>query len=173
MERAMVFIDGSNLYHGLKKNGLPTQLDMNLLGKMLAGEDYRLVRVYYFNAALPQQYDPQRYQAWQSFISKVRQSPYVRVILGRLEPRGNTYVEKGVDTQIVVQMLLHAVRDNYDTAILVSGDGDFACALEAIGELGKNVVNAYFGTGRSLQLQNVSDVFREITPSMVNECLIR
>ena len=121
---------------------------------------------------MPQAYDPERYRAWQSFISKIRQSAYVRVILGRLEPRGGSYVEKGVDTQIVVQMLLHAVRDNYDTAVLVSGDGDFACALEAVGELGKNVENAYFASGRSLQLQNVSDVFREITPAMIAQCVI-
>lgn len=95
---------------------------------------------------------------------------HVRLVLGRLEARGNTHVEKGVDTRIVVDMLLHASKDNYDTAILVSGDGDFARACEAVGELGKNVENAYFISGRSQQLQNVSDVFHQITPAMITGC---
>jgi uncharacterized LabA/DUF88 family protein len=63
-------------------------------------------------------------------------------------------VEKGIDTQIVVDMLLGAARDTYDVAILVSGDADFAGAVEAVKELGKKVYVAHFrraeGVARAL-----------------------
>ena len=110
-------------------------------------------------------------QSQQRFFAAVGQMPYVQVVLGRLRPSGPDYVQKGVDTRIVVDLLGLAHRDSYDTAILVSGDGDFACALEAVGELGKNVENAYFRSGRSLQLENCSDRFHEITPGMIRQCI--
>ena len=94
----------------------------------------------------------------------------VRVKLGRLEPRGDTYVEKGVDIALVVGMLLHAAKDDYDVGILVSGDGDFACALEAVGEMGRGVESAYFQTGRLEHLQHVSDKFHEIDAEIIEKC---
>ena len=69
--------------------------------------------------------------------------------LGRLESRGmngdgtSILVEKGIDTQIVVVMLLGAVRNTYDVAILLSGDADFAGAVEAVKEMGKKVYVAH------------------------------
>jgi len=82
------------------------------------------------------------------------------VKLGRLESRGTSadgipiLVEKGIDTQIVVDMLLGAVRNTYDVAILLSGDADFAGAVEAVKEMGKKVYVAHFrgvnGVARAL-----------------------
>jgi len=170
MPRVMVFIDGSNLYHGLRENALTTRVDFGKLGGELAGPDRDLVRVYYYNVALLQHINRENYEKQQAFLASVRQQDHVRVVLGRLEPRGDVLVEKGVDTRIVVDMLLHASKDNYEVAILVSGDGDFACACEAVGELGKTVENAYFARGRSQHLQNFSDVYHEITAEILERC---
>jgi len=168
--RVMVFIDGSNFYYGLRDNGFDTQVNFGKLGRELAGPDRRLIRVYYYNVSLIQDVDPERYERQQAFFSAVRQQHHVRLVLGRLVPRGNTFVEKGVDTQIAVDMLRHASTDTYDVAILVSGDGDLACACEAVGELGKNVENAFFTRGRSQQLHNCSDVYHEINGAMLDRC---
>ena len=69
-------------------------------------------------------------------------------------------------------MLTHAFRDNYDTAILVTGDGDFASVADAVSEMGKHVENAYFRVGRSQQLRNVCHRFIELTPSYLAPCLL-
>lgn len=168
--RVMVFVDGSNFYHGLRANDFDTQVDFGALGRELAGAGRQLIRVYYYNVSLLQDVDPDRYERQQAFFSAVREQQHVRLILGRLVPRGGTFVEKGVDTQIAVDMLRHASTDTYDVAILVSGDGDLACACEAVGELGKNVENAFFAIGRSQQLHNFSDVFHEITAELLERC---
>ncbi|HCU35797.1 MAG TPA: hypothetical protein DGT21_10185, partial [Armatimonadetes bacterium] len=74
----------------------------------LAGDDRDLIRVYYYNASRDQRSDPQAYREQQQFFDAVKRMEKVRLVLGRLEARGNVWVEKGVDAQIVVHMLQHA-----------------------------------------------------------------
>ena len=171
MERTMVFIDGSNLYYGLKANSCPTRISFFKLGQLLTGENRRLIRVYYYNASYPDTESIETRRDQQRFFSAVRQMPRVSVILGKLKPKGNTLIQKGVDTRIVTDMIVFGYQDNYDTAILISGDGDFACALKAVGELGKNVENAYFSGSRSLDLENYSDEVHELTRELIEQCL--
>lgn len=118
-------------------------MDFGKLGRKLAG-DGELIRVYYYNAPVPSEPDPDRYRRQQRFLAQVQATPNVVVRLGRLEPRGETLVEKGLDVLIAVDMLMHAVRGNYEVAILVSGDGDLKEAVVAVSELGKIVKNACF-----------------------------
>lgn len=51
-------------------------------------------------------------------------------------------VEKGVDAQIVTDMLTLAWHDAYDVAVLVSSDADFIPAVHRIQERGLKVINA-------------------------------
>ncbi|HEU0131831.1 MAG TPA: NYN domain-containing protein [Mycobacteriales bacterium] len=51
-------------------------------------------------------------------------------------------VEKGVDAQLVTDMLTLAWHDAYDLAILVTSDADFVPAVQRIQERGLKVVNA-------------------------------
>ena len=137
-ERVCIFIDGSNFYHGLKASFLRTDLSFERFVEWLAG-DRKLVRTYYYNATVSQQRDPERYRSQQRFFQSLSRIPYFSLRLGRLEPRGSTFVEKGVDIAIAVDMLSMAFSNVYDTAILVSSDGDFARAIEAVCNLGKHV----------------------------------
>lgn len=62
--------------------------------------------------------------------------------------------EKQVDTSLVADVVLFAVRDAYDIAVVFSGDGDVAPALEAARSLGKRAIVATFtmaSTSRTLQ----------------------
>ena len=199
MERVMVFIDGSNFYHGLKGNNCSTKVDFFKLSRFLTGER-KLIRTYYYNAAYNQEDNPQKYAAQQRFFSSLKRTPYLTLKLGRLERRISKvdrewlegglgkditdkviaflgdkityYTEKGVDIQIASDMLKLAYNDAYDTAILVSGDGDFVPAVEGIQELGKHVENAYFKKGRSDYLVEVCDKFILLDQSIISECLI-
>lgn len=159
MERVAIFIDGSNFYHQLKDELGTARVDMGkLVHKLLA--DRMLVRTYYYNAPVDQGNDPARYQAQQRFFDRLRQIPYFQVRLGRLEKRpSGILVEKGVDLTIAVDMLQLAYRNVYDTAILISGDGDFAYVVNALKDLGKHVENAFLRGGRSKALADVCDKF--------------
>jgi len=53
--------------------------------------------------------------------------------------------EKGVDVKIATDMLLYAVQEKYDKAILVSGDRDFVPVVETIKNgYKRHITNAYF-----------------------------
>jgi uncharacterized protein (TIGR00288 family) len=83
----------------------------------------------------------------------------MEVKLGRLVRRGDTMVEKGVDVKLAVDMLNLAFNNVYDTAILISGDGDFDSVIYGAKYIGKHVENAYFSSGHSDQLKKSCDKF--------------
>jgi uncharacterized protein (TIGR00288 family) len=66
-------------------------------------------------------------------------------------------VEKGIDIMLATDLLYFAWNDFYDVAVLVSGDADFAYALQAVKNMGKHVEVAYFESGVSKDLLNVAD----------------
>ncbi len=156
-ERVMIFIDGNNLYHSLKHVVGRTNLNFQIFSQKLVG-DRHLIRVYYYNAPLNRDDDDEKYRMQQSFFDSLDSVPYLTKKFGRLEKRlvkqnlpdgtffsAPTYVEKGVDTFIVIDMLSHAYKDNFDTAILVSGDEDFAVLVDNVKDLGKHVEVANLG----------------------------
>ena len=71
---------------------------------------------------------------------------------------------KGVDIALTRDMLAHAFRDNYDVAVLVSGDGDYVPVIDEIKRLGRKVVVAFFTErcGLSPRLRLAADVFQPL-----------
>lgn len=169
----MIYIDGSNLYHSLKTVCGRTDLDFREFALRLASER-TLVRVYYYNSPKDQANEPDQYARQQQWFDYIRQVPYTELRLGRLVYRGWPKIppyEKGVDVRLATDMLVHGFRNNYDTAILVSGDNDFSDALQAAKELGKHVEVALFGTGRtSQQLRAEADKVVVIDKAFLEEC---
>ena len=60
---------------------------------------------------------------------------------------------KGDDIHLAVDMVSFAYENAFDTAILMSGDGDFVPAIERLKKLGKRVENAYFKISSSYFLK--------------------
>lgn len=157
-ERVMIFIDGSNLYHGLKAALGHARLDFERFTAGLCGSTRRLVHTHYYTVPVRQADDPARYAGQQRFFARLRRMPHFTMHLGRLVDRdrdetcpecGHAYkveyqTEKGVDVQLAAHMLAHAFDNQYDAAILVSNDGDFAPAVAEVRRLRKQVVNADF-----------------------------
>ena len=174
-DRVMVFIDGSNLYHSLRDYFKRSDLDFEKFYHKLVGVR-RLVRVYYYNAVVDQTKDAQQYANQQRFFDKMRRLPYLEIRLGRLIYRGwptTPPYEKGIDIKLATDMLVHAFRENYDVAILVSGDTDFADALQAVKDQGKHVEVALFGGGSSSQhLRDVADKVIILDQNYLQGCWI-
>ena len=82
------------------------------------------------------------------------------------------YEVKEDDIRLAVDMVKLAYNDAYDTAVLVSSDGDFVPAIKAVKEIGKNVENIGFENRVSYHLQKESDKFvrlkKEIVESFFN-----
>jgi uncharacterized LabA/DUF88 family protein len=71
--------------------------------------------------------------------------------------------QKEVDVSIAVEMLMHAVNDHYDVAILISGDRDFIPAIRAVQNLGKKVEVAAFKDNISDEMIDIADIFTNLS----------
>ncbi len=162
-KRVMAFIDGSNSYHALKVRFGRTSVDFRRLVSTLVGPDRELVRVYYYNAPVNVAEVPDQYRKQQRFFNGLRRLDYFEVKLGRLERRPHGMIEKGVDVFLATDMVAAGLRDRYDVAILVSGDGDFSHAVQIVKDEGKHVELA-FPRCRALAnaLRDACDSYKEL-----------
>ena len=167
-ERVAIFIDGSNLYHSLQENCGRFDVDFAALGERLAdGRD--LLRIYYYNVLRDADRDPQAYQDQQKFLTALHNTPYIETRLGTSKMRGQIAVEKGVDIMVATDLLKFAWDDLYDVAILVSGDGDFAYAVETVKNMGKHVEIAAFTPNLSQELAAAADERHFFTPDYFSD----
>jgi uncharacterized LabA/DUF88 family protein len=160
----MVFIDGSNLYHVLTQ--ICGRHDLRFgkfVEKLTAGRD--LVRGYYYNVRQDRAHSPAAAQDQDRFLASLDEVPYLETKLGIHKQRGVEMVEKGVDVMIATDLVSGAFKNLYDTAILVSGDGDFFPAIEAVKDLGKHVEVVAFEDNLSPEAERAADVTTLLRPS--------
>lgn len=162
MERVMVFVDGSNIYHGLKAynqaNGYDmghgVRIDYERLVQALTGD--RDCRRAYFYGSYTEEGDP----SWSFFETlsygsfKVRRFP--------LKPVAGTFVEKGVDMNITLDLMLHSARNHLDTAIVVTGSSDYLPLVETVQDMGVRVEIAAFRESTSPRLIKSADRYVNI-----------
>jgi uncharacterized LabA/DUF88 family protein len=155
-DRVAIFIDGSNLYHGLRSTFGRHNLNFAEFANKLCGPR-RLFRTYYYNVLQDPAQRPDSYREQQEFLDILRKTPYLEIRLGGTKVSQGIPVEKGIDIMLATDLLYFAWNDFYDVAVLVSGDADFAYALQAVKNMGKHVEVAYFETGGSKDLLSVAD----------------
>lgn len=170
MERICIFIDGSNFYHGLKNNIGKSNIDFHKLNLFLCTSQRSLIRTYYYNAPVNKEDNESSYKSQQKFFDSLRKTPYLQMRLGRLEHRDGHVIEKGVDIYLAVDMLKYAYNDLYDVAILISSDGDFAEAVNAVKDLGKHVEYVHFKSGQSRHLHDCCDKSILLTRETLDSC---
>jgi uncharacterized LabA/DUF88 family protein len=155
-DRVAIFIDGSNLYHGLRSSFGHHNINFSEFANKLCGAR-RLFRTYYYNVLQDPTQKPDGYRDQQEFLDILRKTPYLEIRLGSTKVAQGIAVEKGIDIMLATDLLYFAWNNFYDVAVLVSGDSDFAYALQAVKNMGKHVEVAYFETGASKDLLNVAD----------------
>lgn len=127
-QKAMVFIDGTNLFHRLRDQKLRLNDDLRaILGPYLGGR--QVVRTYLYTV---QQHLDEACAVHGSHISNG-----IRIVLGDGIPTSDGNIkEKGVDALLVADLVYHAAVKNYDYALLVSADTDFVHALRRVDDFG-------------------------------------
>lgn len=174
-ERVMIFIDGSNLYHIVKsliRDKKPNDFNFRKFIKEILGER-KLVRVYYYNCPLDISRDLDAYVKQQKFFEKLKKIQNFNLIICRMQKvkvDGKTiYQVKEDDIHLAVDMVKLAYNNAYDTAVLVSSDGDFVPAVKAVKEKGKEVENIGFENVFSYHLKQISDKFRKLKKKEVEQ----
>lgn len=71
--------------------------------------------------------------------------------------------QHGVDTLMAVRLYKHAVQDDYDTAIIVTGDKDFYPAIAEVQALGKRVEVAFLPAHTSAEMVRKADQFVDLS----------
>jgi uncharacterized LabA/DUF88 family protein len=176
MTRVVAYVDGFNLYHGLKA-GYGRRyhwLDLQALVRSLLRPGQELLEVQYFTARVRDNPDAELRQALY-LEALASHSLRVRLIEGRFQDkhreclncgaRWMAYEEKETDVNIAIAMLTDAVRDMYDTALLVSADSDLRPAVAAVKHLrtGKRIIAAFPPRRRSRDLAQAVDGYVSVS----------
>jgi len=164
-KKVVIFIDGSNLYHIVRKM-FPDKKQKNFDFERFVNEiigDRKLIKVYYYNCPLDISHNFEAYTKQQRFFDKLNKISNFELILCRMQKikiDGKViYQVKEDDIHLAVDMVRLAYKNIYDTAILVSSDGDFVPAVLAVQETGKEVENIGFETKFSYHLKQKCDRF--------------
>lgn len=144
-ERVFVAVDGSNLYHRLKKEqvDLHNLLNFDYTGfaKFLAEKGKLVCKGYYVGLvrAKPGNKKALKMMANQHrLLTKLKKEKW-DLFYGYLLKSGGKYHEKGVDVKIAVDIVVGAYEDLYDRLILVSSDTDLLPALQVARGKGKEI----------------------------------
>lgn len=169
MERVITYIDGFNLYFGMKDqyNNKYLWLDVEALSNSLLLPDQSLVATKYFTSMVTNQPDKEGRQ--RTYLDALKTSTSCHFYYGRYQSNiihckgcGSNWPspkEKMTDVNIATQMLMDTFTDQFDVAILISGDTDLIPPIQAIKSLspGKRI-GVYFPPHRhSIQLKSVVD----------------
>lgn len=207
-DRAIVFIDGNNWYHGIREVGVEDRVRLNYgkISQKLLGPRVWVGTRYYIGR-MTQENSPTLYADQRRFLANlVNTDARITVHLGRLEPRtannpaakelrqylaglktkidhsmftdlidiakrhneATVYVEKAVDVMISVDLVTMAINNAYDAAYLLSADGDYTPAVEAVRGLGKKLYAASPLSG--FQLSQVANTFISLGPAWFGDC---
>lgn len=152
LPRIRVYIDGSNLYHGLEDNLGRHDLDFKRFCEKLSGPHRRFVRAHFFMAFNEDNKGEMQFRehlkAMRGFLS-VHEGRLAKRTRDRVCPLGGTYKhkyleEKGVDTRLVCTLIEHTIADAFDVATLVSSDSDHIPGVQFVRKSRKRIENAFF-----------------------------
>jgi len=131
LERVIIFIDNSNIFKGFRKYDI--KADYEKLKNVIC-RDRELNNIFLYEGVV---YPiSQEKKKWYNGLSK-RSGYVIKASFDKIVSSGA--IEKKVDIKIAIDMISLAYENSYDTAILVSGDGDFIPVVKKIKELGKKV----------------------------------
>lgn len=140
----MTYIDGFNLYFGLKEAGFERYLWLDLfrLSLKLLKPGQRLLHTKYFTSRIKSPEDKRLRQA--EYLDALATLNHLTTYEGQFLSKKSTCLhcgrerqvneEKMTDVNIATQLLLDAFTDQFDTALIVSADSDLVPPIKAIRE---------------------------------------
>jgi uncharacterized LabA/DUF88 family protein len=148
MERVIAYVDGFNLYFGLKSKGWRRYywLNIQMLAQNLLKPNQRLLLTKYFTARITGPPDKEKRQS--TYIEALETLSEFQIFYGKyqLNPRQCSHCgvqdevpnEKMTDVNIAVEILKDAYQDEFDVALLISADSDLVPPVKTVRELFSN-----------------------------------
>lgn len=172
MHRVMAYIDGFNLYFGLRSKAWHRYywLDLVKLAQSLLRPDQTLITAHYFTARLRGRANHAGPADRQNvYLDALATLPALQTHFGHYleKPRRCKscgaewldYEEKMTDVNIAVQMMGDAFANRFDTALLISADSDLTTPVRQIRTLfpNKRVIVGFPPNRRSFELDQVAN----------------
>jgi uncharacterized LabA/DUF88 family protein len=144
-DRVAAYIDGFNLYFGIRKDGRRhLWLDLEYLVRSLLKPHQQLVAARYFTARVRN--DPVAEQHQETYLKALQaHSSVLDIRQGRFQRKSKScyschsswfeYEEKETDVSLSVSLLEDGVNGLYDVALIVSADSDMTPAVCALKRL--------------------------------------
>lgn len=182
--RVITYIDGFNLYFGLKAKKWRRYmwLDLCEFAEGLLLKDQTLEHVKYFTSRVRGNVGKQERQS--AYLDALTTLKNLTIYWGRYQPdekrcdKCGHYAyhpqEKKTDVNIATQLLCDAFHDLFDTALIVSGDADLVPPVQAVKELfpKKRVVIAFPPERHSVELADTAHAYFTIYEGKFRRCLL-
>jgi uncharacterized LabA/DUF88 family protein len=174
-EKVAVYIDGSNFYNYLKDEEINfprgVKFDFDGFVKFLVGDRKCVSKRYYVGICRNEdgsEKSVKLVRGQQKFLSEIEKDGFV-IKRGRIMRTGENYKEKGTDVKIAVDLIIGAVDNWYDTAILVSSDTDLIPAIQYIKYRKKRLEYIGFSHAPSLGIQKYANLSRLLLPEDIKK----
>ena len=148
--RLAIFIDGANLFYAAYQLGIEVDY-LKLLCRLTDGAS--LLRAFFYTGIDPSNEKQKRFLIW------MRHHGY-RVVSKEVMQLPDSSFKTNVDVEIAVDLM--ALASFYDTAVLVSGNGELAYAVNAISYHGVRVELVSLRSMTSESLLNVCDRYIDL-----------
>src|SRR4030042_2414028 len=163
-ERVAIYIDGSNFYNYLKDKEINfpkgVKFDFNAFVRFLLNERECVSKRYYvgvFRNIDGSKKSKALVKGQQKFLSRIENDGFT-IKRGRImRHTGKDYKEKGTDVKIATDLIIGAVDDLYDTAIIVSSDTDLIPAIKYVRYKKKRLEYVGFSHVPSFGMQKYAD----------------
>lgn len=148
--RVAIFIDGANLFYAIQELGI--RIDYTKFLKFLIGDD-NLFRAFYYTGVEATDEKQRGFLLW------MRHHGF-RVVSKPVLQRPDGSKKANLDVEMAMDIV--SLAGQYDTVVLVGGDGDLACALDKVSDCRARVEVVSLRSMTSEALIDVADYYVDL-----------
>jgi uncharacterized LabA/DUF88 family protein len=183
--RTGVYVDGFNLYYGIRRFAGCKWLNLLALAELLLPRN-DITCLYLFTAKVkPRPDDPQQDIRQQTYFRALSTLPNMQIVYGhflsnpvfmmKADLTGKVEVlkteEKGSDVNLASRLLIDAYENQFDAAAVISNDSDLAYPIKHLREhLRKKAIIINPHPKNSVVLQRLADFHRQVRQSDLSRC---
>ena len=175
-KKVAIYIDGSNFYNYLKDPEMQFSkkdtFDFKKFIEFLIGENRKCISKRYYTGIFRNIDNSERsaklVKGQQKFLEHLKNEGF-SIKPGRIIYDSGKTREKGTDVKIAVDLVVGAVDDHFDTAIIVSSDTDLIPAIKYVKYKKKKIEYIGFAHAPSFGMQKYADLSKLLSPADIQK----
>lgn len=183
-QKALVLIDGFNLYFGIRELKMPRfkWLDIEKLSNNILKGNQKLSKIYYCTARVKE--NPKKHKRQSTYLDALLTKKKISILYGKFKVKSSKckncgypiikYEEKMSDVNIAIQLVKAAAEKNTDIVFIMSGDTDLYSAITTAREINSKmkIIVAFPPNRFNNELKSVADGSFIIGKSLLRKSLL-